>query len=115
MFTKIGKPAKVATNYHQGGQLRYFRQTLSGAGFGNSDIVRIEAELKNLGKSVGRLFNGRKKGFRELGLDVTLDKKGRAWILEVNTRPQFYPLKYFRDKSMYRRIMFYTKQYGRKK
>ncbi|RED52817.1 YheC/D-like protein [Cohnella lupini] len=115
LFTKIGKSEKVATNYNQGGKIGYFRQTLSGAGFGEAAINSKELELKRLGVSVGRLFDKRKQGFRELGLDVALDRKGRAWILEVNTRPQFYPLKRMGDNGMYRRILSYAQKYGRKK
>ncbi|MDF2671379.1 MAG: hypothetical protein K0R67_3685, partial [Paenibacillus sp.] len=36
-------------------------------------------------------------------------------ILEVNTRPQFYPLKDKKDKTLYYRILSYAKQYGRYK
>ncbi|MCQ6561517.1 YheC/YheD family protein [Paenibacillus mendelii] len=115
LFTKIGKPGKVATNYTQGGKIGFFPQTLSGAGFSKDRIAQKQAELKRLGVSVGRLFDGYSRGFRELGLDVALDKEGRVWILEVNTRPQFYPLKNMKDKSMYRNIMSYARQYGRKK
>ncbi|MBD2870524.1 YheC/YheD family protein [Paenibacillus arenilitoris] len=114
IFTKIGKAGKVATNYHQGGELGYFKPTLAKAGFGKSVIARKEEELKQLGQKVGRAFDRHMKGFRELGLDVALDGEGNAWILEVNTRPQFYPLKQMGDKSMYRSIMSYAKQYGRK-
>ncbi|WP_028612663.1 YheC/YheD family protein [Paenibacillus harenae] len=113
LFTKVGRPGKVATNYHQGGDLGYFQQTMSKAGFSKSRIKEKEAELKRLGTSVGRLFDKRISGFRELGLDVALDARGRAWILEVNTRPQFYPLRRM-NKSMYRRIMSYARKYGRK-
>ncbi|WP_138754492.1 YheC/YheD family protein [Paenibacillus sinopodophylli] len=115
IFTKVGMPGKVATNYHQGGDLGYFRKTLSKAGFSKNTIDRKEKELKELGKSVGQLFDKHSSGFRELGLDVALDRKGNAFILEVNTRPQFYPLKQMKDKSMYRSIMSYAKQYGRKR
>lgn len=115
LFTKIGKRGKVTTNYHQGGQIGYFKNTLSQAGFSYARVKRKEAELKRLGRSVGRIFDRHGSRFRELGLDVALDKTGNAWILEVNTRPQFYPLKHLKDKSMYRRITSYAKQYGRKK
>jgi glutathione synthase/RimK-type ligase-like ATP-grasp enzyme len=115
LFTKIGKQGKVATNYHQGGQIGYFQNTLAKAGFSKVRIKRKEAELKKLGKSVGSIFDKLSNGFRELGLDVALDDKGNTWILEVNTRPQFYPLKHLNDKKMYRRIISYAKQYGRKK
>ncbi|SFA74351.1 YheC/D like ATP-grasp [Cohnella sp. OV330] len=114
LFTKIGISGKVATNYHQGGRLGKFRQTLSGAGFGSDAIRRKERELKRLGVSVGKLFDRRKRGFRELGLDVALDRSGRTWILEVNTRPQFYPLRRG-DQALYRRIMSYARKYGRTK
>lgn len=115
MFTKIGAPGKVATNYNQGGAIGYFRHTLSKANFSKHLILRKERELKSLGRSVGRLFDKHSSGFRELGLDVALDNKGKAWILEVNTRPQFYPLKQMKDKTMYRRIVAHAKQYGRKR
>lgn len=113
LFTKIGSPGKVATNYHQGGQLGYFKPTMSKAGFGQGMIERKEEELKRLGEAVGRIFDKHSSGFRELGLDVALDDAGNTWILEVNTRPQFYALKYLKDDSMYRRIMSYAKKYGR--
>ncbi|MBN2982405.1 YheC/YheD family protein [Cohnella algarum] len=115
LFTKIGRKGKVATNYNQGGKIGFFQPTLSGAGYGQASIEHKENELKRLGESVGRLFDGHLTGFRELGLDVALDREGRAWILEVNTRPQFYPLKDMKDKRLYRKIISYAKQYGRKK
>lgn len=113
VFTKIGKPGKVATNYHQGGKIGYFHQTMSGAGYNRPSIQRMEARLKKLGVSVGANFDYHRKGFRELGLDVALDLKGNPWILEVNTRPQFYPLKHMEDKRLYRRIISHAQQYGR--
>ncbi|UVI31018.1 YheC/YheD family protein [Paenibacillus spongiae] len=115
IFTKIGRPGKVATNYNQGGNVGFLQQTLSGSGYSQGRIEKKRNELINLGLSVGRLFDQHLRGFRELGLDVALDGEGRSWILEVNTRPQFYPLKKFKDKSMYREMLNYGKQYGRKK
>lgn len=114
LFTKVGRPGKVATNYNQGGSLEYFNKTLAGAGFSKANIKRKEGELKKLGVSVGKLFDQHAKGFRELGLDVAMESGGRAWILEVNTRPQFYPLKNKVDKGLYRHIISYAKQYGRR-
>lgn len=113
IFTKIGKQGKVATNYHQGGKIGYFKETMSGAGYNKSAIQRSEAGLKRMGVSVGNNFDHHIKGLRELGLDVALDSVGKKWILEVNTRPQFYPLKHMRNKRLYRRILSYAKQYGR--
>jgi len=105
----------VATNYNQGGKIGYFHQTLLAAGFSKATIQRLELKLKQLGISVAKNFDHRKKGFRELGLDVALDSKGKPWILEVNTSPQFYPLKNMQDIRLYRRVLTYAKQYGRYK
>lgn len=115
IITKVGKPGKVATNYHQGGKLKLLRPTLSGAGYNRASIQHMEAKLKRLGVSVGKNFARRRKGFRELGLDVALDSKRKPWILEVNTRPEIYPIRKMRNKTLYRRIIFYAKQYGRYK
>lgn len=115
MFAKIGKTGKVATNYNQGGKIGYIHQTMSGAGYNEVEVKRMETKLKELGISVGNNFDQYKKGFRELGLDVALDSLGRPWILEVNTRPQFYPLKNMKDKRLYKRIVSYARQYGRLK
>ncbi|MDD9268492.1 YheC/YheD family protein [Paenibacillus sp. GCM10023248] len=111
--TKIGKPDKVATNYHQGGRLGALHQTLAGAGYKHDSIVRKKAAMKQLGVAVGKSFDLYRRGFRELGLDVALDTEGKLWILEVNTRPAIYPWKYLKGKRLYRRILSAARQYGR--
>ncbi|OAB33093.1 YheC/YheD family protein [Paenibacillus macquariensis] len=115
VFTKIGSPGMVATNYNQGGTLGYFNQTMSGAGYNLNTTKRLEAELKQLGVNVAKNFDRHMRGFRELGLDVALDSTGKLWIMEVNTRPQFYPLKNMKDKTLYRQIVSFAKAYGRYK
>lgn len=115
LFAKIGRQGKVATNYNQGGTIGYFKPTMLGAGYSNSEIQKREAHLKQMGVSVGYAFDNHKRGFRELGLDVAIDSKGKPWILEVNTRPQFYPLKNMSNRKLYRRMVDVGKQYGRKK
>lgn len=115
IFAKIGNPGKVATNYNQGGKIGYIDETLSGAGYNKASIRQMKKVLEQLGVSVGRNFERHSKGMRELGLDVALDAKREQWILEVNTRPQFYPLKNMKNKKLYRRIVSYAKQYGRNK
>jgi len=113
IFSKIGRKGKVATNYHQGGRLALLGETLRGAGYSESKIEKTRRKLKRMGIQSGRCFDRHRKGFRELGLDVAIDRKGRYWILEVNTRPQFYPLKHLKNKEPYRRIVKYGREYGR--
>lgn len=113
IFTKIGKKGMVVTNYNQGGKIGYFDQTMSGTVYNESTIRQIEDQLMKLGVSIGKIFSLHDENFRELGLDVALDTKGKPWILEVNTRPSIYPLRKMKDKGLYNRMVSYAKQYGR--
>ncbi len=115
MFTKVSSNGKIVTNYNQGGRIAFLHPTLSGAGYGAASIKKTEAELKQMGVNVGRHFDRYLDGFKELGLDVALDSKKKPWILEVNTRPQIYPLKHLKNREVYQRILTYAKQYGRSK
>lgn len=113
MFVKLGKPGKVVTNYHSGGKLALIGPTLRRAGFDESRIGRYKRQLQTLGLQTARCFNRRSSRFKELGLDVAIDRGGRIWILEVNTRPGISALKSLRDKSLYRTVVKYARNYGR--
>ncbi|MGX4585744.1 YheC/YheD family protein [Paenibacillus chitinolyticus] len=113
LFTKIGSPNKVTTNYNQGGTVRTFSETMNGTDFSPTFTPQLESKLKRLGVAVGKNFDRHHKGFQELGLDVALDQTGKPWILEVNTRPQIYPLKALKNKNLYYKILSYGKHYGR--
>jgi len=114
LFAKIGKKGNVVTNYHSGGRVAAFKEAMKGAGYSDSSIGEAYRRLGFLGEAAGACFDRHLDGFREIGLDVAIDKEGRFWILEANTRPQYYPLKNV-DRSAYRRITDYAKKYGRGK
>ncbi len=67
IITKIGKPKKVTTNYHQGGKLGYFHTTMSKSGFKDALIKRRERTLKRLGVTIGQNFDRHKKGIQGAG------------------------------------------------
>lgn len=113
MFVKLGKLNNVVTNYHQGGKLALVEQTLQRSGYTRTQIDRYKQQLKTLGMQTARCFDRHSVRFKELGLDVALDRDGRLWILEVNTRPSFSALKSLADKSLYRTLVRYGKMYGR--
>jgi len=115
LVCKVGQPGKVVTNYHQGGESRLINSTLKNAGYNNEKTKEYKKKLRHLGVRVARTFSRHNKGFKELGLDVALDQNKRIWILEVNTRPQIYPLKELKNKSVYNKIIKYAKHYGRTK
>jgi glutathione synthase/RimK-type ligase-like ATP-grasp enzyme len=115
IFVKLGKRNKVVTNYHQGGRLTLLEPTLRRAGYNPEQIARYRRKLKTLGMQTARCFERHDSRFKELGLDVALDRKGRLWILEVNTRPNYYALKSLPDKNIYRKVVRYGRTYGRTK
>ncbi len=114
-FVKLGRPNAVATNYHQGGALKLLGPTLRHAGYKPSRIANYRKRLNRLGRITASCFTRHRPRFKELGLDVALDRQGRLWILEVNTRPNISAVKLLKDKSVYRTLMRYGKQYGRSK
>ncbi|NBD27183.1 YheC/YheD family protein [Paenibacillus glycinis] len=113
LFVKLGKRNKVVTNYHQGGKLALIEPTLRRSGCSPVQINRYKRRLKTLGRQTARCFDRHSTRFKELGLDVALDRQGRLWILEVNTRPNFNALKSLGDKRLHRTVMRYGRQYGR--
>ncbi|WP_271750726.1 YheC/YheD family protein [Cohnella sp. JJ-181] len=114
MFVKVGKPGKVVTNYHQGGKLETVERALARAGHPPAGIRRYKRRLRTLGMRTARCFGRHSPRFRELGLDVALDRGGRLWILEVNTRPGYSALKSLPNKRLYRTVTRYGRNYGRR-
>ncbi len=112
MFVKIGRSGKVVNNYNQGGKLANFNTTLKKANYTEDEIQSVNRQLVDMGEQTGKCFDKHYEGFRELGIDVAIDQSNKLWILEVNTRPQFYPLKRV-NKALFNTIAGYAKQYGR--
>ncbi|MBM7567525.1 hypothetical protein JOC55_004494 [Paenibacillus sacheonensis] len=115
LFVKLGLRNKVVTNFHQGGKLAFIEPTLRRSGYGAARVSGYKRQIRKLGRQTARCFDRHSVRFNELGLDVALDRQGRLWILEVNTRPNLSALKHLPDKSMYRTAMRYSKRYGRTK
>lgn len=88
-LVKIAAPGKIVTNRHSGGTLVNFKEGLAKAGLKKRKIVKLTDKLIYLGERAAATLNKKYSGLRELGVDFALDKEGRPWILEVNTRPQF--------------------------
>lgn len=47
---------------------------------------------------------------RTMGVDMGVDKKGKPWIIEVNFKPMLSLFQRLKDKSMYRKIVSYSKK-----
>jgi glutathione synthase/RimK-type ligase-like ATP-grasp enzyme len=113
IFTKVGLPNKIVTNYHQGGKLKSLDNVLNKMGLSSTEKAMRKSNLNKVALDTANLLNSKRLGMFEMGIDFAYDKKGNLWILEVNSnRPQFYPLRNI-SRSMYNRMLSYARSYGR--
>jgi glutathione synthase/RimK-type ligase-like ATP-grasp enzyme len=114
IFTKVGSPNKIVTNYHQGGKLKSLDKVFNKMGLSATEKKLRKSHLNEVALDAAKLLNSKRSGMFEMGIDFAYDKKGNLWILEVNSnRPQFYPLKKI-SRSMYNRMLSYARSYGRR-
>ncbi len=107
---KWAKKNKVVTNYSQGGKAISVKQALRGSKKLNVHANLFEQEVSRLGKYLAEKYFNYSSMF---GLDIAMDKNGKLWIIEGNTRPGY---KLFRHhEELYFRIRRYVKQLRRKK
>ncbi|HWO54696.1 YheC/YheD family protein [Paenibacillus sp. FSL M7-1455] len=113
VIARVAAKNKVITNYHSGGSAKLLHEVLSDHA-SRQEINALEKQLYALGEDTGKQLQKEYPRLKELGLDIALDKDLYPWILEVNTLPAIFPFKkFFKDKSVYRRIERYAIAYGR--
>lgn len=106
IVAKAAAPGRIVTNHCKGGKPVVAAEALLVAADGDLNTVeRWVKMLVWLGLGTADALHAKFTGLRELGIDVGLDKNGRFWIFEVNTRPQFQMFKKIGNRSMYRKIM----------
>jgi len=106
IVAKAAAPGRIVTNHCKGGKPVDAAKALLTAADGEPKTVKRWVKvLVWLGTKTADALHVQFTGLRELGIDVGLDRNGRFWIFEVNTRPQFRMFKKIGDRSMYRKIM----------
>ncbi|QWU16551.1 YheC/D like ATP-grasp [Paenibacillus sophorae] len=108
LIGRVAGEGKIVTNYHAGGKPTSVEKLLAPH---MSDAVRAETmkRLRKLGKDVGQFYKEKYPGFKQLGVDVGLDRSLTPWIIEVNTNPDPYIFNQLSDKTMYRKVMAYRR------
>ncbi|MCL6452534.1 MAG: YheC/YheD family protein [Alicyclobacillus sp.] len=82
-------------------------------GWNRERVAETVAALEQLGHRAARRMDAYQP-YRELGLDVAVDRRGRLWLLEENTGPSHRLFrKLTSNLSMFRRIEFRYGQYAR--
>ncbi|MBB3112046.1 putative circularly permuted ATP-grasp superfamily protein [Paenibacillus phyllosphaerae] len=112
-FVKVGKPGKIVTNFYQGGQIITLRELWQRKGLGEGHAAGRTRRLEEKALAVSRLLSSKKRGMHEMGIDFAYDRKGKLWVLEVNSNhPQYHPLRQV-DEVAYNRMRSFAKSYGR--
>ncbi|WNR45530.1 YheC/YheD family protein [Paenibacillus roseipurpureus] len=109
---RVAHPAKIVTNFHNGGSLKSF-DTLLKAYLPQAEKKEFLQKLQKMGVLVAKAIEAKYKGVKEIGIDVALDHEINPWILEVNTSPDPYIFQRLSDKRIFRKIRKYAKAYGR--
>lgn len=107
----IGRAAgqgRIVTNYHSGGRPMAVQVLLAPHVTGAKQAALIQ-KLSRFGEQVARAYKSTYPNFRQIGVDVGLDRSLTPWIIEVNTSPDPYIFNQLKDKTMYRKVMRYRK------
>lgn len=105
MVAKVAARDSFVTNHCKGGQpleLQKALKSLRGEGVHPERVIR---ELEKVSLLTAEVLDARFPGLKELGIDVGLDRSGKPWIFEVNTRPLFQMFRKIGSPVLYRRIL----------
>src|SRR5690606_32609497 len=82
---RLGRQGRIVSNLHQGGRPAALAPILTEL-FGD-DGPRLLAELGSLALRVAQGVQSFAPRAGELGVDLGVDREGKAWLIEVNPKP----------------------------
>lgn len=86
-FAKSAGKNQIVTNLHRGGTAHTITRYLAAAlGWKLKRRRKMFRELRQLSLGLAR-FLGRSYGNRLYGLDMGIDRAGKLWLIEINTKP----------------------------
>ncbi|MDQ0060773.1 YheC/YheD family protein [Paenibacillus harenae] len=84
---KIARQGLFVTNIRQGGTLISAAKGIA-ASFSDNLVEVKKSKMRELTIIATEILENRFPGVSRLGYDYGIDKQGKIWIFEVNTRPQ---------------------------
>lgn len=88
MVGRLARPGLFVTNLCKGGTQLSAREGLLGSFRRKKFATAKRKEMRHLTNTCIGILESAFPGIGELGFDYGLDRKGKIWIFEVNTRPQ---------------------------
>lgn len=83
---RVAKPGLFVTNLSQGGYMVLAGEGIK-ASLGPTYVKGIKKKMRELTVLATRVLEQKYPGISQLGFDYGVDKVGKIWIFEVNTRP----------------------------
>jgi glutathione synthase/RimK-type ligase-like ATP-grasp enzyme len=96
---RVASPRKFVTNFQKGGHAASLREVLSTLfpNSGNKVNSRLE-RIEQLSYIIAKTLD-KQHSLRELGVDLAIEKNGRIWIIEANSKPGHMLFTQLSDKS----------------
>ncbi|WP_090821095.1 YheC/YheD family protein [Paenibacillus sp. yr247] len=109
---RVAHPRKIVTNFHNSGKPLPL-ELLLGPYLNNQKKNAYIKNLRHLGYQIATHYQKIYPGFKEIGVDIGIDKQLKPWVLEVNTAPDPFIFNQLQDKKMFYKVLRYTRANGR--
>jgi hypothetical protein len=109
---RVAHPRKIVTNFHNSGKPLPLELLLGSYLNGQKKHDYIQS-LRHLGYRIATHYQKNYPGFKEIGVDIGIDKHLKPWVLEVNTAPDPFIFKQLKDKKMFFKVLRYARANGR--
>jgi glutathione synthase/RimK-type ligase-like ATP-grasp enzyme len=87
IVARVSAKNDFVSNLSRGGELKKIEEVLTDS-FVQKEIRQIKKLMSELAIEIASLIDSSIPGFfGELGIDLALDKDGKPWLIEVNTKP----------------------------
>lgn len=106
MLAKVAGKGHIITNVARSrGKVLPVKTAIARSNMENKDSTSIIAQINHVAFLTAKRLQRSYPGLRTIGLDLGLDKKGKAWIIEANFSPSKSLFLKLKDKSMYQKIV----------
>ncbi|OPH51891.1 endospore coat-associated protein [Paenibacillus ferrarius] len=109
---RVAHPKKIVTNFHNSGKPLPLELLLNSY-LKNPLKKEYIKNLQHLGYQIAKHYQKTYPRFKEIGVDIGIDKQLKPWVLEVNTAPDPFIFNKLKDKKMFFKVLRYAKANGR--